>query len=143
MKEVCAGKRCCFHGLSFVSTRLLGFEITKSRSPHSFFASFFPRWPPQDVMGTPLSTPASKPQRMHLSEPLPFPTFTDPAPGGMSVADLPLQELYGVNTTLKHFVELTSFTTSSEPPTNRSIEAATKRQVEPEGHPSAILPQNR
>ena len=45
-------------------------------------------------------------QGMHLSKPLPFPTFTDQAPGGMSVADHPLHELFGVNTTLKHFVDI-------------------------------------
>ena len=56
---------------------------------------------------------------MHLSKPLPYPGWSDQAPGGISLLDLPLQEIKGDVGSLKHIVDII---TNVPPPDKSAIE---------------------
>ena len=58
---------------------------------------------------------------MYLSKPLPYPSWSDQASGGMSIMDLPLQDLPRDQAMLKHFVDVIA---DVPPPDKTAIETA-------------------
>ena len=57
---------------------------------------------------------------MHLSKRLPRPAFSDQAPGGISLLDLPLQDLKNNASNIKHIVDMI---TNVPPPDKSTIES--------------------
>ena len=58
---------------------------------------------------------------MYLSKPLPYPTWSDQAPGGVTVNDLPLQDTVNESASVKHIVDVIS---NVPPPDKTAIENA-------------------
>ena len=57
---------------------------------------------------------------MHLSKQLPHPTFSDQPPGGISLLDLPLQDIKNNAVSIKHIVDMI---TNVPPPDMSTIES--------------------
>ena len=114
MTEVCASKCYCFHVFALCLLGCLGSKAQNSivhiPSSHRLFHDA----PVGRDGDTSLNT------GIEATQGIPNPYPSQPSLTKLPVADLPLHELCGVNTTLKHVVDITH---DVEPPNKSAIEA--------------------